>query len=157
MSKTKKKPQSKVLSSILSRFSRKNKIVPNRDDEFRKRARLTVKKKPKSRSPEITKAKWLTSIGKYSPSDLNESTHAKYPSAELLDMNNVINNELPEAYDYINDAEYPPKQENILHRIIKKIRRPKIVPSRRPEYQRILPTTEKGGKYQRKTLKKYSR
>ena len=69
----KKKPQRKPLSNILSRFSRKR-IVPavsNRENEYRNRAIIKEKPKPKSHSPENTSAKLLTTIGQYDTLDSN--------------------------------------------------------------------------------------
>lgn len=151
MSGTRKKPQRpqpKILSNVLSRFSRK--IVPmenDRGDEYRKRANIAIKQKPKpktkSHSPEPTKANWINTVGTY----VSEEASTIIPTGRIINMNNEFNHELPNAYEYLTDIEYPPKKETFIDRMMKKIRRPKIEPTRRPEYSRIQ---KNGGKTRRK-------
>jgi len=150
----KKKPQSKPLSNILSRFSRKR-IVPmvsNRENEYRERA--IIKEKPKaktkSRSPEDTSAKMLTTIGQYHTFGSNSIV----PLASEVNLRYNSNNYLPEASTYITDAEYPPKQKTFLDKILEKMRRPKTHPQQLQSYNLVA---KHAGKYTRKTRSKRSR
>ena len=150
---SRKKPQRRgSLSNILSRFSRR-KIVPvenNRENEYRNRAIIKQKPKTKSRSPENTSAKLLTTIGKYDTFD----SHSIVPLAGEVNLQYNSNNYLPEASTYITDAEYPPKQKTFVDKILEKIRRPKTHYQQPRSY--IL-VSKRGGKSHRKTLSKHSR
>jgi hypothetical protein len=144
-----KKRTTRKPSSTLSRFYGK-KIAPitsDRSDAYRQRAKLTVKQKPKSRSPEHTNAIPLTTIAQYDATDLNSIV----PTATSINLRSDFNYELPQGMEYISNPEYE-KKTSIVDKIRTLFRRPKIQPQQPPTYG-IL--SKRGGK--KHTLRKRSR
>jgi hypothetical protein len=147
MSGTRKKPsRRRSLSNILSRFSRK-KIVPvvnNRENEYIKRSKLTIKYKPESRSPEPTSARFLNTLGNYVSSDLDSIV----PSATSVNTKYNINDYLLEADILVNNAEYvrPP---TMIEQMRTLIGRPKTHPQEPRMYVFVNPR-KNGGKTRRK-------
>jgi len=108
------------------------------------------KAKTKSRSPQDTSAKWLTTDAQYEAFD----TDSIVPLAGEVNLQYNSNNYLPEASTYITDAEYPPKQKTFVDKILEKIRRPKTHPQ---QLQSYILMSKHAGKNSRKTRSKRSR
>jgi hypothetical protein len=137
----------------MRRFSTR-KIVPldDRSDVYRKRAKLTIKYKPKpeSRSPEHTSATFLNTVGNYVSSDLDSIV----PAAASVNSQYNTNDYLPEGVALITDAEYvrPP---TIIEKMRTLIGRPKTHPRQSQVYVLV---NKRGGKTRRKkNLRKRSR
>ena len=139
----------------MRRFSR-TKIVPvdDRSDVYRKRAKLTIKykPKPKSRSPEPTSATLLNTVGNYVSSDLDSIV----PTANSVNSQYNTNDYLPQGVALINDAEYvrPP---TMIEKMNALIGRRKTHPQQSRVYVFVNPHKNGGKTRRKKNLRKRGR
>jgi hypothetical protein len=130
----------------MRRFSRKIGQLDDRSDIYRKRAKLTIKYKPKpeSRSPKPTSATLLNTVGNYVSSDLDSIV----PTATSVNTKYNTNDYLPEGVTLINDAEYvrPP---TMIEKMRSLIGRRKTHP-RQQVYVFVNNSRKRGGKIRRK-------
>ena len=145
MPSTKKKPQGKPSSSRLSRKKIAH-MANDRSDTYRQRAKLTIKQKPKSRSPEPTEATHLNTIGQYDSSDSNS---IRLPIAKSVNLQTDFNYEIPEAAEYVINPEYE-KKPSLADKIRTIFRRPKTHPQQPLMY--VFLSNKPGGKS--RTLRK---